>query len=98
MTHGVSGSCDMFCTLPPTAKARPDGVSRGWDGAGALVACDNGGPRNCFVGEGNVEGCVVVCEKEEGGQTKRGDEIMRVVIIEERRKERKGVEYSLERN
>lgn len=26
MMQGAMGSPEMFCTLPPTAKARPDGV------------------------------------------------------------------------
>lgn len=26
MMQGAIGSPEMFCTLPPTAKARPDGV------------------------------------------------------------------------
>jgi hypothetical protein len=36
ITQGVRGSVDTFWTLPPLAKALPDGVSRGWDGGGGL--------------------------------------------------------------
>ena len=32
MMQGERGSLDMFRTLPPIAKARPDGVSSGWGG------------------------------------------------------------------
>lgn len=39
MMHGADGSLDIFCTLPPTEKERPDGVRRGWDGeAGFALA------------------------------------------------------------
>jgi hypothetical protein len=29
MIHGDNGSLETFCTLPPRAKARPDGVRSG---------------------------------------------------------------------
>ena len=32
ITHGARGSRDTFCTRPPTANARPDGVSNGCAG------------------------------------------------------------------
>jgi hypothetical protein len=44
MIHGERGSLDTFWTFPPTAKARPDGVSKGWDGGGTWDGCDIGGP------------------------------------------------------
>ena len=38
MTHGARGSWEMFWTFPPVAKARPEGVRRGWEDPGGLVA------------------------------------------------------------
>ena len=37
MTHGASGSREMLRTRPPTLRARPEGVSGGYWGGGALV-------------------------------------------------------------
>lgn len=36
MTQGESGSRDMLRTLPPTLRARPDGVRGGYCGGGGL--------------------------------------------------------------
>ena len=32
--HGLRGSDEIFWTFPPVAKARPEGVRRGWWGEG----------------------------------------------------------------
>ena len=37
MTHGASGSREMLRTRPPTLRARPEGVSGGYWGGGALL-------------------------------------------------------------
>ena len=34
--QGLMGSAEMFLTRPPALSARPDGVRRGYDGAGGL--------------------------------------------------------------
>jgi len=42
MMQGFRGSVETFCTFPPTAKARPEGVRRGWadlGGCGWALAC-----------------------------------------------------------
>ena len=39
MMHGDRGSLETFWTFPPTAKARPEGVSRGWVALGGFATC-----------------------------------------------------------
>ena len=51
MMQGLSGSLETFCTFPPTAKARPDGVRSGCDALGTLGRWETVG----LVGKGTLE-------------------------------------------
>lgn len=76
MTQGDRGSDETFCTFPPEAKARPEGVTIGCVGGGFAEARggwdgesekDGWGPEyEVDDGEGGVKGCDEEAKRGEG--------------------------------